>query len=54
MNSGAVTDDELVGDVVQVRADDLRLRTDAEHVIPRSLDQSGLPTAATAPSVSQV
>jgi hypothetical protein len=28
--------DELIGDVVQVLADDLRLRADAKHVIPRA------------------
>src|ERR1700761_1665481 len=41
--AGLVPRDQLVGDVVEVVADDLRLRTDAKHVIAGALDQRSLP-----------
>jgi hypothetical protein len=38
-----VSGDELIGDVVEVVADDLRLRTDAKHIVTHAFDQRGLP-----------
>lgn len=35
--------DELIGDVVEVVADDLRLRADIEHVVADTFDQRRLP-----------
>ena len=37
------TSNELIGDVVEVVADDLRLRADTQYIVPDSLDQRGLP-----------
>ena len=37
--------DELIGDVIQVIADDLRLRAYPENCVANSLDQRGLPTS---------
>jgi len=39
--------DQLIGYVVQVRTDDLRLRPDSQDVVAHPLDQSSLPAAAT-------
>ena len=39
-----MTGDELIGDVVEVFADDLRLRPDAEHVVAGAPDQRRLPS----------
>jgi len=38
-----VLGDELVGDVVEVVADNLRLRADVQHIIADTFDQRGLP-----------
>ena len=46
--------DELIGNVIQVVADDLRLRADFQQIITNTLDQRSFQPAATAPSVSQV
>ena len=35
--------DELIGDVVEVIADDLRLRTNGKEIIALALDQCGFP-----------
>ena len=35
--------DKLFGNVVEVVADNLRLRTDSQHIIADTLDQRGLP-----------
>ena len=35
--------DQLIGDVVQVFADDMRLRADPQHVVAGPPDQRGLP-----------
>jgi hypothetical protein len=45
---------ELTGDIVEVVADDLRLRANTQYIVADSLDQRGLPADATAPSVSHV
>ena len=39
-----VTGDKLIGNVVQVIADDLRLRTDSQNIIAGALDQCSFPT----------
>jgi hypothetical protein len=35
--------DELIGDVIQVIADQLRLRADPQHIVANPLDQRGFP-----------
>ena len=35
--------DQLIGDIVEIIADHLRLRPDAEHIIAGTPDQRGLP-----------
>jgi len=40
-----VSSDELIGDVVQIAADDLRLRPDPQHVIADPFDQRRFPTS---------
>ena len=42
--SSLVPDDELVGHIIQVIADDLRLRTNIQQVVTDALDQRRLPT----------
>jgi hypothetical protein len=39
-----VTGDELIGDVVQVIANDLRLRANSQNIIADALDQRGFPS----------
>ena len=36
---------ELIGDVIQVIANDLRLRADPQNGVANTLDQSGLPAS---------
>ena len=43
VSSSAVSSDELVGDVIQVIADDLRLGADAQNIVADPLDQRGFP-----------
>ena len=38
-----MSSDELIGDVIQVIADDLRLRADPQHIVTGPFDQRGLP-----------
>jgi hypothetical protein len=38
-----VPSDELVGDIVEIVADDVRLRADPQDVIPDAPDQSSFP-----------
>jgi hypothetical protein len=38
-----VSGDELIGDVVEVGADNLGLRTDSQHIVADTFDQCGLP-----------
>ena len=38
-----VSSDKLIGDVVEVIADNLRLRTDSQHIVADTLDERGLP-----------
>jgi hypothetical protein len=40
-----VSGDELIGDIVQVIADDLWLRADPQHVVAGPLDQRGAPAS---------
>ncbi|MCP1848454.1 MULTISPECIES: hypothetical protein [unclassified Bradyrhizobium] len=40
---GAVAADQLTGDIVEIIADDLRLRADGEDIVAGTLDQRGLP-----------
>ena len=35
--------DELIGDVVEVVTDNVRLRADVQHIVADALDQRGLP-----------
>ena len=43
LDPSLVLGDELVGDVVEVVADNLRLRADVQHIIADTFDQRGLP-----------
>jgi hypothetical protein len=38
-----VPSDELIGDVIQVIADDVRLRADPQHIVADPLDQRCFP-----------
>jgi hypothetical protein len=38
-----VSSDKLIGNVVQVIADDLRLRADSQNIVADPLDECGLP-----------
>ena len=49
-----VPGDELIGDVIEVVADDVRLRADPKTSLPARLISAASQPAATAPSVSQV
>src|SRR4029450_4733253 len=43
IGSHPVLRDQLIGDVIQVRTDDLQLRADSQDVVAHPLDQSSLP-----------
>src|SRR6476659_5157945 len=49
-----VSSDELIGNIVQVTAYDLRLRADPRRSLPTRLISAALQPAATAPRVSHV
>src|SRR5215472_8313790 len=40
----AVSGDQLIGDVAEIVADDLRLGTHRQHIVPGPADESGLPS----------
>jgi hypothetical protein len=46
--------DQLIGHIVQVCSDHLRLEADSQDVIARATDKAALQPAATAPRVSYV
>ena len=53
-DSSLVPGDKLIGALVEVGADQMRLRAYSQNIVPYTLDQRRLPPAATAPRVSHV
>ena len=41
-----MTGNKLIGNVAQIIADDLRLRTDSQNIVARSFDQRGFPAGS--------
>ena len=41
--------DELIGDVMEIGTDDVRLRPDRQHIIPDAPNQRGLPSGGDGP-----
>jgi hypothetical protein len=39
-----VSGDKLIGNIIQVIADDLRLRADSQNIVADPLDQGGFPS----------